>query len=1075
MPLILEEIKPQKKLWLEPVGTTGLAKTFTDIATGGLSVPFTRVPAIRRAVVKAVKEQVLPALESGVQAHLGVLKELLEPSGQTLKESYIKGATLTKRIRGADLFKSIPDELAARLFDISPFTPPGAQFLINKKLKSAIVKESMGAAVEMGVDPVNWALIGVPVLSGALKGTRGARIGESMLQALPQMQRELGLGKAQMQALREVVPKVSRAVAQRMAWPRLLKTERQIQAGLRRLSRYIKPRPQLATVYAERGFARIGLPPEGTPQFMNFWKANPKLQQPYLDLKKALGRMPTAGELAQKAGIAISAIKGIVPSTPMAAKSNIQRMAEVASKGPLLEAESLSDDVAYKVIAKGKKYYKENLYGRKIFSPALNENVEFTSRGLLYLNKGSLKDKVRRFKLLPKVEPIIKNIEHIDPQDIRQVDKNHYRYGLIARFKDGSVVRVILDEIQREGKKFLSVFDVEDLHGVKLAKKMGLPILGGQPGIPSVQPAPKKPPARAKISMPQKLPFVKPKIPGKPPIPPTSVYLEELPPEGDPVQKVISALKEAKSVRKIQEKLYTKERAKRLAESLAIGEKIKGEKGFYAELGALKGELPKAQFESIRGKVTQEDIDSLFNMVKDSPLLNEWDKISARQALAKLFGEYGGRVPTEKELVLLNRVFGKEFTKAILDKRSLLEKIKEAGYQIANIPRSIMASFDLSAPFRQGVFLIGRPKQFWPAFAKMFKLFGSEKYFKSIQEAIVRDPLFDLAQKSKLSLTEMGDILTQREERFMSTWAEKIPLFIGKGVRASGRAYMGFLNKLRFDVFKDLVKKAEILGLNPKENIDLTKSIAEFVNSATGRGSLGRFEVAAKVLNTFFFSPRLMASRINLLRPDFYIKQDPFVRKEMLKSLLAFLGYGLTVLTLAKLAGAKVGTDPRSADFGKIKIGNTRIDVWGGFQQLVRLAAQLVKGQVVSSTSGRIITLGEGYRPLTRLEILTRFFEYKQAPIVSFITDWLRGTTAIGEKFSFKKATVQRFIPMVIQDMYDIIKDDPTLFPLSWLGIFGVGVQTYKARDFTKRFEAQYGISQRLNFITEFERKYKLR
>ena len=74
--------------------------------------------------------------------------------------------------------------------------------------------------------------------------------------------------------------------------------------------------------------------------------------------------------------------------------------------------------------------------------------------------------------------------------------------------------------------------------------------------------------------------------------------------------------------------------------------------GFFAELGALKGEMPKVEFESIRG-IGQQDIDEMFNMVKDSPLLGEWDKINARQGLIKLLGTEGGKIPTQKELVLV--------------------------------------------------------------------------------------------------------------------------------------------------------------------------------------------------------------------------------------------------------------------------------------------------------------------------------------------------------------------------------------------------------------------------------------
>lgn len=515
---------------------------------------------------------------------------------------------------------------------------------------------------------------------------------------------------------------------------------------------------------------------------------------------------------------------------------------------------------------------------------------------------------------------------------------------------------------------------------------------------------------------------------------------------GNPINKVISALKEAESVKGEQETLYAKGRAQKFAKMQAVGEKVRGEQGLYAQLGALKGELPKPEFESIRGKIDQPDIDALFNMVKDSPKIGEWEKLSARQGLAKLFGEVGGKIPTDNEISLLNQVFGNKFTEAILEKKPTWDKIKYVINQTINIPKSLMASFDLSAPFRQGIFLIGKPKQFFGSFQKMFGAFKSEQSYQAIQDAIIKNPDFQLARDSKLALTDMDVLLGDREEAFLSSWAEKIPL-VGIGVKASNRAYVGFLNKLRFDVFKDLVDKATLSGLDARKNRDLSKAIADFVNNATGRGTLpGSLQKASVNLNTIFFSPRLVWSRINLLNPYYYIKQKPFVRKEALKSLLAFLGFGATILTLSKMAGAEVNTDSRSSDYGKIKIGNTRLDPWGGFQQLGVMISRLISGKIVSSTTGKEMTLGEGYKPMTRADIIQHFLESKEAPVPSFITALLKGQDATGEKTNAPKEVALRFVPMVMQDLYDILKESPGLLPVSLLGIFGFGVQTYKER-----------------------------
>jgi hypothetical protein len=508
----------------------------------------------------------------------------------------------------------------------------------------------------------------------------------------------------------------------------------------------------------------------------------------------------------------------------------------------------------------------------------------------------------------------------------------------------------------------------------------------------------------------------------------------------DPVQKVINVLKEAKPLRGVQERLYSQARSAKLAKMEGVAQKTTGEAGFYAEKGALKGELPKVEFESIRKQIGQKDIDNLFNKVKSSSLLTEWEKIPAREGLSKIFGELGGKVPTKNEIKLLKDVFGEDFTKTILEKQPLLDKIKEAGFQLANIPRSLMASFDLSAPLRQGLFLIGKPKHFFPAFAKQLKTFASEKAYKALGDEIVSRPTHKLMRDNKLAITELGSSLTTREEAFMSNWAEKIP-GIGKVVRASGRAYTGFLNKLRADVFDDFVKKGIKLNI---EDPKFLKDAADFINHATGRGSWKAVENAMMPLNSIFFSPRLTMSRLNLINPYYYAKLNPQVRKEALKSLFTFASTAASIAGLLKLAGAEIEVDPRNADFMKPKFGNKRYDILGGFQQPIRVAAQFISGKIISSTTGKTMTLGEGYKPLTRGGIILRFFEYKTSPIASFAISLIKGQTSIGEKVDIPTEVVNRFIPMVIQDAIDLYKEEGQEgIPMAIPAIFGVGVQSY--------------------------------
>lgn len=371
--------------------------------------------------------------------------------------------------------------------------------------------------------------------------------------------------------------------------------------------------------------------------------------------------------------------------------------------------------------------------------------------------------------------------------------------------------------------------------------------------------------------------------------------------------------------------------------------------------------------------------------------------------------------------------------------KSAQNKVTEA----LNLPRSIMATADLSAPLRQGIFAAARnPKMFAKNFGQMFKYALDENAYRNLKADIITSPNYNLYVKHKLPLTDIDQTLTGREEQFLSSWAEKIPGF-GKIAKGSNRAYSGFLNKMRMDLFDDFVKTAKLEGITDPKFFD---DASKFVGSATGRGKLPDLvEPHAGLLNGVFFSPRLMASRANLINPIYYTKLHPKVRKEALKTLASFVGTGMSILGLAKLNGAEVGIDPRSADFGKIKVGNTRFDIWGGFQQYAVLMSRLLSGEMVSSTTGKETSLtAGGFNPTTRGTIVANFLQSKENPLASFSTKVLTGKNGLDD-VNIPAEVVDMFIPMLAQDAYDLSKE----YGIGGLaiaipGAFGVGSQTYQ-------------------------------
>ncbi len=510
----------------------------------------------------------------------------------------------------------------------------------------------------------------------------------------------------------------------------------------------------------------------------------------------------------------------------------------------------------------------------------------------------------------------------------------------------------------------------------------------------------------------------------------------------DIITRMTKAIKQAKPIRGQQEKLFTAERAKRFARAEEVGRETTGEAGFFQELGQLKGELPKAKFESIINLFTKQNITDLFETIKTHPGLELTDTIVGRQGLRKLLG---GSVPTEGELSLLKGIFGRDFVDTIASKRSLIEQLQTLVPEIAGVPRALMSSFDFSMPFRQGLFFATRPKQFFSAFKPMFKSFFSEKQFLGTMEEIIKRPTFPLMKNSRLALTKLDAGLAKQEEFFMSNLAERIP-GIGKVVRASNRAAVTFLNKLRADVFDNIVKTARTTGTNV-DNPKFLNDLSKFINNATGRGTLPGLERAMVPLANVLFSPRLIASRVNLLNPLFYGSLEPAVRKEALKSLAGTSALMSTVLGLSSMAGADVELDPKSTDFGKIKIGNTRFDIMGGFQQFIVLYSRLLSGKTKTTSSKQIRTLGDPktFKPQTRLSILERFIQNKTAPLISLGLTLLRGTTPVGEDVSLSRELTERFTPFVLQDLFDLVQERGVLQggAFSIPAFFGVGIQTF--------------------------------
>lgn len=539
------------------------------------------------------------------------------------------------------------------------------------------------------------------------------------------------------------------------------------------------------------------------------------------------------------------------------------------------------------------------------------------------------------------------------------------------------------------------------------------------------------------------------------------------------IQKLVEGIKTSGPLRQEQEQSYSEERSARVTAGMSEWRKNPSFSGFKKGMQQLKGPLEKVEPEN-RYSLDNDETDAIFKFISQNKYLTPFEKFRTGLATLKLME--GHIVPQNSELNLLRSTFGNELPDSAIQRWSseqgfikgdLLNPItRRQVMKGVNTAKSLMASTDFSAPLRQGLPLI-YTKQWWAALKPMFKSAFSEEFFQGLQESLVDRPKYQLGREAGLHLS--FENLNAREEAFLGSYAEQIPI-MGRIVRGSDRAYTGFLNKLRADTFDSLIDNYKDYGGQDLET--LARGAAKFVNVATGRGSLGSLNKMANELNAVMFSPRLIASRLTMLNPRYYLNLPKGIRQEAVKSLFAVAGTGSIIAAFAKGLGADVSVNPTNSDFGKIRIGNTRIDPYAGFQQYITAATRLLSGRDQSSQTernwrfpglgdvGLNVATGGGYKlpkvapkSPTALSVISDFAEYKTSPLASLVWTLLRGQTKQGGPLQITPTMgppaqtgeiAKRYIPLLIQDLYDVAQDNPKLLPLTALaGTFGMGVQTY--------------------------------
>lgn len=361
----------------------------------------------------------------------------------------------------------------------------------------------------------------------------------------------------------------------------------------------------------------------------------------------------------------------------------------------------------------------------------------------------------------------------------------------------------------------------------------------------------------------------------------------------------------------------------------------------------------------------------------------------------------------------------------------------------ASFSKAFKAAFDNSALLRQGWKNLFAHPEIWAknakqSFVDLVDQFGGKDVMDEVNADIVSRPnaLNGRYKKAGLALANI-------EEAFPTSLPEKIPV-LGRVYKASEAAFTAFQYRSRADVFDKYMEIAEHSGVDLNDKAQL-QSIGKLVNSLTARGDLGPAEPAANAVNAVMFSARKLKSDFDLLTAHSF-QQDvtPFVRKQAAINLARVVAGTAGVMAIAHVvAPGSVEFDPRSSDFGKIKIGNTRFDVTGGIGSLATLAARLATFSSKSSATGKVSKINSGkFGSTSGTDLVYNFFENKLSPAAAIVKDLLKGKDFKGNSLTVGGELSNLVEPLPLTNAQELASDPKTTTATTilammadWLGV----------------------------------------
>lgn len=400
--------------------------------------------------------------------------------------------------------------------------------------------------------------------------------------------------------------------------------------------------------------------------------------------------------------------------------------------------------------------------------------------------------------------------------------------------------------------------------------------------------------------------------------------------------------------------------------------------------------------------------------------------------------------------------------------------IGEALTTIAGNVKSLKASFDISWGRQLTSAFLSGSKAISVSAAK-----GWKEGLKAWQEVVTAKNEEEIKNRIRIlegmlmvrpnalngNYARLGVAVGMQEEAFPESIAAKVPA-IKNIFLASEKGFNIAIQTARAEITDALIDMANgDVGMLKEQNA------GQFVNELTGRGKLPLNNPnAERAVNALLFAPRYLASRIAQIYNLKYAgkwglnaiagKETGMIDKMRAKASMAQLSlFAILIPAIKGILRAMDDDDPhgddywerffsayemRSSDFGKIVLGDTRVDLSAGLDGLLTLSARVVTGKSVSVSGVK--------RDKSWSDVLGSFSEGKLSPAARVVIDgWRLLTQEDPKNFMYQPITLRGLasdvlLPISVENLTELTipTESRTAQIAGILGdIIGLGANTY--------------------------------